>query len=72
MNYAKMIIQIRAKLNLSHEQLAKKVNVSFSTLIRWENGKMIPSKKQICVLENLCKDNYIDFYNEVVSNEKKV
>lgn len=61
MKYSKMIIQIRARLDLSQEELGKIVGVSFSTINRWENNKSIPSKKHICVIENLCEKNNIDF-----------
>ena len=47
--------------DLSQEELGKIVGVSFSTINRWENNKSIPSKKHICVIENLCEKNNIDF-----------
>ena len=61
MDYARMILQIRARLNLSQEELGKIVGVSFSTVNRWENNKAIPSKKHMCVLENVCEENDIKF-----------
>jgi len=67
MNYSKLIIQIRAKLNLSQEELGKMVGVSFSTINRWENQKSIPSKKHICILENICNENDLKI-DGVVSN----
>lgn len=66
MDYSKLIIQIRAKLNLSQDKLGRLVGVSFSTINRWENKKAIPSKKHICVLENICKKHNFDFYEEVI------
>ena len=56
-----MIIRIRAKLNLSQKKLGDLVGVSFSTINRWENMKSIPSKKHICILENICAENGINF-----------
>ena len=67
MSYDKMIIQIRAKLNITQEQLAKMLDVAFDTVNRWENKKAIPSKKHICILENICKENNIEI--EVFKNE---
>ena len=37
--------QIRAKLELSQEELANRLGVAFSTLNRWENGKSMPRGK---------------------------
>lgn len=44
------IRQIRKKLNLTQEQLAQKLGVSWTTVNRWENNKTKPSnlaQKQI-------------------------
>jgi len=38
-----MIKRLRYKLNLTQEQFAAKVGVTFSTVNRWENGKGNPS-----------------------------
>lgn len=54
-----MIIAIRAKLNITQQELAKKINVSFATVNRWENGKRIPSKRYLYILNELCKENSI-------------
>ena len=49
----KIISQLRSKLDISQENLAKKLGVSFSTLNRWENGRISPrsgAKKSILKL----------------------
>lgn len=61
MNYSKIIILIRAKLNITQEEMAKKLDVSFATINRWENGHTIPSKRYIYILEEICKENNIDW-----------
>ena len=33
------LLEIRKKLNLSQEELASRLGVSFATVNRWENGK---------------------------------
>ncbi len=43
---AKLIPQLRARLNLSQEQLAARLNVAFATVNRWETGKSKPQKAQ--------------------------
>jgi len=37
--------QLRAKLDMSQEDLAAKLGVAFSTLNRWENGRSVPRGK---------------------------
>lgn len=61
MSYSKIIILIRAKLNITQEEMAKKLDVSFATINRWENGHTIPSKRYIYILEEICKENNIDW-----------
>lgn len=41
-----IIADIREKLNLSQEEMAAKLGVSFSTVNGWENGRRKPRKKQ--------------------------
>ncbi len=41
----KIIIQLRESLGLTQEELADKLDVSFTTLNRWENGKIVPRSK---------------------------
>ena len=61
MNYGEIIIKLRAKLNVTQDVLAKKLSVSFATINRWENGHVVPSKRYIYILEQLCKENNIDW-----------
>lgn len=42
---SEIIKTVRETLNLSQEELASKLGVSFSTLNGWENGRRIPRKK---------------------------
>ena len=41
------IRSLRIKSELTQEELAQKLGVSFSTINRWENSKSIPNKKHI-------------------------
>lgn len=43
MNYAKAILKLRVKLNLSQQQLGDILGVSFSTVNRWEKGHHEPT-----------------------------
>jgi type I restriction enzyme M protein len=39
---ANLVRDVRSRLNLSQEQLAQRLNVSFATVNRWENGRAEP------------------------------
>lgn len=43
-DYSTKLLQIRSKQGLSQEELAARLNVSFATVNRWENGKSEPQK----------------------------
>lgn len=43
-DYAEGILQLRAKLNLSQEELTKMLGVSYISVNRWENDKYAPTK----------------------------
>lgn len=60
MDYSKLLIQIRAYLNLSQKDLGNLLGVSFSTINRWENKKSQPTKKHIYVLKMIAGKNNIE------------
>lgn len=37
-NYAKALLELRAKLNVSQQRMAEILGVSFPSISRWENG----------------------------------
>ncbi len=43
-NYPEQIKQLRSRLGLTQVMLAERLGVSFPTVNRWENGKVIPSQ----------------------------
>lgn len=59
MEFKDKILYVRAKLNISQMELANKLNVSFSTINRWETGKVMPTRKAELTLDIFCKDNNI-------------
>ena len=61
MEFKDKLLYVRAKLNLTQIELAKKLTVSFATVNRWETGKTNPSKKVMVSFEMFCKENNIDF-----------
>ncbi len=50
---AEMIRKLRAKLELTQEQFAAKVGVTWSTVNRWENGRGKPSPLALRRIEEL-------------------
>lgn len=61
MEFSQFCLETRLKLNLSQEMLARKLNVSFATINRWENGKFLPQKLTLYRFEKFCKENGIEF-----------
>lgn len=51
--FSSKLVEIRSKLGLSQEVLASKLNVSFATVNRWENGKASPQKTAIEMIDRL-------------------
>ncbi|MEW6211158.1 MAG: N-6 DNA methylase [Acidobacteriota bacterium] len=52
----RLLHQLRTKLNLSQEQLASRLQVSFATVNRWEGGRARPQKAQLEALERLLEE----------------
>ena len=61
MEFSKFCLETRLKLNLSQEMLARKLDVSFATINRWENDKAVPQKLTLYRFEKFCEENGIVF-----------
>lgn len=63
MDFSEMLKHIRKQLDFTQEHFARELNISFSTINRWENGRTTPSalaKKQILdYCKNKCVDNSV-------------
>lgn len=60
MEIKEQLVIARAKCNLTQEELAKELGVSFSTVNRWERGRSTPTRKAICIFKDFCKKNGVD------------
>jgi transcriptional regulator with XRE-family HTH domain len=60
MPFGDLIKAIRMELNITQEQLARELNISFSTINRWENGHTSPSKLAKMRLLEFCSRNNVD------------
>ena len=58
-DYGKIILALRAKLDISQEEMAKYFNVAFATINRWENGRAVPSKIHKIQIDELCKKHKV-------------
>jgi putative transcriptional regulator len=59
-DYLELIKELRKKLILSQSELAKLLDVSFSSVNRWENGKHEPTIKVKRKIVELCIKNNIE------------
>ena len=59
-DYPKVILRLRAKLNLSQEELGKLLGVSLASVSRWERGEHEPTKLVKVRLEYFAKEHNVD------------
>ena len=62
-----LIKQIRTYLNISQTELAEQLNVTFTTVNRWENGRAVPNKLAQAQLYDLCKAKSVPVYDMTLS-----
>ena len=62
-----LIKQIRTYLNISQTELAEQLNVTFTTVNRWENGRAVPNKLAQAQLYDLCKAKAVPVYDMILS-----
>lgn len=61
MTFGEKVKAARYKLFLSQQAMAERLNVSFSTVNRWERGRSEPNFKAQAEFDKLCKENNIAF-----------
>ena len=59
MEFSSKVRYAREYLNLSQEELARALNVSFTTINRWENNKTTPNKMAQGVFDAFCKEHNV-------------
>lgn len=59
MSFSKFVVSVRKELQLSQKQLAAAINVSYSTINRWENGHVVPSNLAVKSFYDFCENNFI-------------
>lgn len=59
MEISEVIKTIRAELQMSQTDFAEAVHVSFSTVNRWENNKVVPNRMAKALILDLCEKKNI-------------
>jgi DNA-binding transcriptional regulator YiaG len=67
MEFSEKVRFVRKKLEMSQEDLAHALNVSFYTINRWENEKTKPIKMARGIFDTFCKSHGISFDESVVN-----
>jgi transcriptional regulator with XRE-family HTH domain len=58
--FGDIIKKVRKQLGITQEQLARELDISFSTINRWENGHTSPSKLARRRLLEFCRNKNLD------------
>lgn len=61
MSFSDEIKTIRQQSFLSQEAFARALNVSFSSVNRWESGRSKPNLKAMKNMQKYCKENGFNF-----------
>ena len=60
MPFSQQVKYVRDKLHLTQKQLAKALDVSFATINRWENSKVMPSNLAQRTFYDFCESNFVN------------
>lgn len=66
-----LIKRIRSSLDMSQLEMAARLNVSFATVNRWENGHALPNKLAQYKLYELCKEREVPVYDFTLDRIQK-
>lgn len=70
MVFPSVIKKVRLELKLSQQQLAQALNVSYTTINRWENGHVVPSNLAQKGFIDFCESNFINV-TQLLKDEAK-
>ena len=66
MDFPEFVKKVRKDLKVSQADLAKALNVNFTTINRWENNHVVPSNLAMKSFIDYCQNNFIDVPEEVL------
>jgi len=61
MTFSEKVQEVRGRLMLTQQQLAKEIGVAYSTINRWENGHNEPQFLERRKFDDFCKKHGIVF-----------
>ena len=61
-----LIKKIRSHMNMNQTEFAERLNVTFATVNRWENGRALPNKLAQDKIYDLCKEFDVPVYDMVL------
>jgi DNA-binding transcriptional regulator YiaG len=64
MSFPDTVKQVRQSLNISQEELAHALDVSYVTINRWENGRSKPNRMAKTVFYTFCKKKGVTIQGE--------
>ena len=65
MTFGEAVLKLRSERRISQRQLANELNVSFTSINRWETGRTMPNKMTVFVIRQYCINHGLDFsYDE--------
>ena len=66
-----IIKQVRGYLGLSQTEFADKLGVTFATVNRWENGRVMPTKLAQIKLYEFCKEKNVPVYDMTIARVER-
>ena len=61
-----LIKKIRSHMNMNQTEFAERLNVTFATVNRWENGRALPNKLAQDKIYDLCKEYDVPVYDMIL------
>lgn len=70
MDFSGFVKTVRKDLGLSQSDLAKALNVNYTTINRWENNHVIPSNLAMKSFIDFCQSKFIDIPTEFIKHDE--
>ncbi len=67
-----LIKKIRSHMEMNQTEFAEKLNVTFATVNRWENGRALPNKLAQDKIYDLCKEHDVPVYDMIMEKIKDI
>ncbi len=61
-----LIRKIRTQMNMNQTEFAERLNVTFATVNRWENGRALPNRLAQDKIYELCREHKVSVYDMVL------